>query len=167
MAQTGKLIDFLRAAKRGAIPPGWLYLADEKPTPETRCIIVDHDQSEETSDDPPDGFPYEGLDDQTISAVVKGVLQLARFPSDELLVRGFQYYVDFDAYLPAVNAPDPPPWPVIQARMDREFYDALGPERSNVACRHDGCTRGAVSLSVFCRPHHFASVKSRPSPFED
>jgi hypothetical protein len=52
-----------------------------------------------------------------------------------------------------------------QQAQDREFYDSLGPERSDVRCRADGCARGAVSLSVLCRVHHFGSIKKRPSPF--
>ena len=53
------------------------------------------------------------------------------------------------------------------AKMDRDFYDSLGGERAGTPCRRDGCTRGAVAHSVFCRPHHFESIKSRPSPFHD
>jgi hypothetical protein len=53
------------------------------------------------------------------------------------------------------------------ARMDRDFYDSLGEERSDAPCRSDGCTRGAIVHSVLCRPHHFASVKKRPSPYQD
>ncbi|HVY47361.1 MAG TPA: hypothetical protein VHB21_15840 [Minicystis sp.] len=53
-----------------------------------------------------------------------------------------------------------------RSKDDRSFYDGLGPERST-PCRAAGCTRGAVALSVFCRPHHFASVRGRPSPFDD
>lgn len=49
--------------------------------------------------------------------------------------------------------------------MDRTFYDSLGDERPNVRCRHPGCPRGCVQFSVFCRPHHFESLKKRPSPF--
>jgi hypothetical protein len=52
-------------------------------------------------------------------------------------------------------------------QMDREFYSELGEERADVLCRQGGCARGAISHSVFCRPHHFASVKDRPSPFDD
>ena len=52
-------------------------------------------------------------------------------------------------------------------KMDRDFYDSLGPERADIACRRDGCMRGAVAHSVLCRPHHFESIKSRPSPFND
>jgi hypothetical protein len=54
-----------------------------------------------------------------------------------------------------------------QLRQDREFYDVLGNERSDVPCREPGCKRGAIELSVLCRVHHFESVKKRPSPFDD
>lgn len=53
-----------------------------------------------------------------------------------------------------------------QLRQDREFYDLLGPERLSVACRK-ACGRGCISHSVFCRPHHFESVRGRPCPFDD
>jgi hypothetical protein len=50
--------------------------------------------------------------------------------------------------------------------QDREFYDALGPEREDERCREPGCSRGVVAQSACCRPHHFAQVKYRTSPFE-
>jgi hypothetical protein len=36
-----------------------------------------------------------------------------------------------------------------------------------IGYRRDGCARGAVPFSVLCRPHHFESIKKRPSPFHD
>lgn len=54
-----------------------------------------------------------------------------------------------------------------QLRQDREFYDLLGTERSDTPCRREGCTRGAVSLSVLCRVHHFESTSHRTCPFDD
>ncbi len=54
-----------------------------------------------------------------------------------------------------------------QLAFDRSFYEELGAERPNTACRAPGCQRGTISLSVFCRPHHFASVRGRVSPFEE
>lgn len=54
-----------------------------------------------------------------------------------------------------------------QRQEDREFYDILGPERPEVPCRREGCTRGAIELSVLCRPHHFENIKDRPCPFDD
>lgn len=54
-----------------------------------------------------------------------------------------------------------------QLASDREFYDTLGLERPATPCRHPGCDRGSVSLSVFCRPHHFASIRGRTCPFND
>jgi hypothetical protein len=52
-------------------------------------------------------------------------------------------------------------------RLDREFYEALGPERPDVPCRSPGCGRGAVALSVMCRRHHFEQVMGRPCPFDN
>jgi len=54
-----------------------------------------------------------------------------------------------------------------QLEQDRVFYDMLGAERQTERCRTDGCTRGAVGLSVFCRRHHFEMVWKRPCPFDD
>jgi hypothetical protein len=51
-----------------------------------------------------------------------------------------------------------------QAQQDREFYDGLGEERVDVPCRAEACTRGAVRFSVFCRAHHFESVKEAGEP---
>src|SRR5204862_1025593 len=40
-----------------------------------------------------------------------------------------------------------------QLADDREFFESLGAERFDVRCRHEGCTRGAVMQSIFCRVH--------------
>ncbi len=47
----------------------------------------------------------------------------------------------------------------------REFFDSLDPERPDVPCRTDGCTRGAIPLSIFCRAHHFESIFKMKCPF--
>jgi hypothetical protein len=47
----------------------------------------------------------------------------------------------------------------------RAFYDMLGEERS-VPCRHEGCKRGAITHSVFCRVHHYEAIWARPCPFD-
>jgi hypothetical protein len=50
---------------------------------------------------------------------------------------------------------------------DRKFYEILGPERSEKPCSTEGCPRGAIVNSIFCRVHHFESVLHKPSPFSD
>jgi hypothetical protein len=50
---------------------------------------------------------------------------------------------------------------------DRVFYESLGAERMTPCCQRESCGRGAVQWSVFCRPHHFESVRSRTCPFDD
>jgi hypothetical protein len=62
-----------------------------------------------------------------------------------------------------VEEPDDP----IEVRTDREFFQSLGVEREGVRCRHPGCARGAVSMSVLCRRHHFEQVLARACPFDD
>lgn len=52
-------------------------------------------------------------------------------------------------------------------KYDREFYDGLGPERQEKQCREAGCARGAIVNSIFCRPHHFESIRRKPCPFSD
>jgi len=49
--------------------------------------------------------------------------------------------------------------------MDRKFYDQLGPERQEVHCKAEGCSRGAIQYSVFCRSHHFENLRRRPCLF--
>jgi hypothetical protein len=173
-AQKGKLAAMLRMARRGELPDGWLYLPDEKLSPQTDCLFLPSDEHE-----PEDreeyvasiGFPDEGLDNNEMKTIVEGVERLTAAPSDAQLVRAFDYYLMFDAYLPELDAPDPPE---IKTAKDnpvlRQFYESLGPERDAVPCRADGCTRGAVALSVLCRRHHYESVffgGGQPCPFED
>lgn len=48
----------------------------------------------------------------------------------------------------------------------RAFYDSLGEERADQPCRKPDCRRGAIELSVFCRPHHYESLRGEPCPFD-
>jgi hypothetical protein len=166
----------LRLALDKRLPEGWLFLPriDELAV-DTPCLLLEaaaFDASELDDRGIPvvaveQGFPCEGLDSATIEDTAQWARGLAPLPSDAALLDSFAYYLKFDAFLPALGAPDPPPWAEVQHRLDREFYEALGAERPGVPCRKDGCRRGAVEQSVFCRPHHFASVKGRQCPFSD
>jgi hypothetical protein len=51
--------------------------------------------------------------------------------------------------------------------LDREFFDGLGPERDNPRCRAQGCARGTVRFSAFCRAHHFKMIRGYACPFDD
>lgn len=53
-----------------------------------------------------------------------------------------------------------------QEAADREFWNILGPERTTERCHESGCTRGAISQSLFCRVHHFEVVMRRACPFK-
>lgn len=78
-----------------------------------------------------------------------------------------------DALGPTLGVPDPQsgnserlPEESLR-RVDREFADNLGPEDTTRQCHRNGCERGAVKLSVFCRRHHFEMITRRPYPFDE
>jgi hypothetical protein len=75
-----------------------------------------------------------------------------------------------------VEAADPNTWlathPGITQKLrrdaeDRAFYRGLGEERVEPRCSATGCSRGAISQSVFCRTHHFEMITRRACPFCD
>jgi hypothetical protein len=66
-----------------------------------------------------------------------------------------------------VRAADPPPVESLQTRWDRRFYESLGPPRTDRICQREGCGRGAVPSSVFCKRHHFEMVRGYPCPFAE
>ena len=167
-----KLAELLRRAASGHVPPGWLFLPEDHSdwNDDTDAYVVDDEYGEddEQVQKRADEIGYRStIDHQTL----KGVVRAAR---DHLGVESFAgrlealiYYDRFDTFLPALGAPDPPPWEETQLRLDREFYDSLGAERPGVPCRAAGCKRGAVSLSAFCKPHHFEQIQRRTCPFTD
>lgn len=58
------------------------------------------------------------------------------------------------------------PSPSQQHQRDLDFYDGLGSEDAQRPCEKDGCRRGAVRYSVFCRRHHFEQIEHRECPFD-
>ncbi|WP_035603351.1 hypothetical protein [Haloferula sp. BvORR071] len=55
----------------------------------------------------------------------------------------------------------------ILREIHRKFYDSLGPEDAARQCLREGCQRGTVAFSAFCRPHQFENVRKEPCPFDD
>lgn len=168
--ETVPLRDLLRAALRDELPVGWFYLPESsKPDLDTPALLItdDDDLDDKAGAASARGFTREGLDTPTLVAIAQGATDFATPPSDELLLEAFLYYDKFDAFLPEPGAPDPPPRSRIEHDLDRKFYDSLGPERADVPCREPGCTRGAITYSVLCRPHHFENVRRKVSPFKD
>ena len=107
----------------------------------------------------------ETLDLQTISDVVMWADRLSGKPNDAVRLESFVYYCRHDAFLPAIGAGDPPPASAVIHQLDLEFYNVLGTENDTKACRKDGCSRGTVQFSVFCRVHHFENIRNKPCPF--
>ena len=92
------------------------------------------------------------------------------------LAQGDLVAIEAEPWLPGSHSP--PLSAEVRAQLVREaeqrslasnraFYEALGPERADVPCRHGVCRRGAISYSVLCRVHHFESVCRQPCPFSD
>lgn len=156
----------LRAAAAGELEDGWLYLpSSDNPGLDTVCALVTADDGDSVSVASALGFPYEGLDTPTIEDTANAARQFQDAPADELLLESFVYYWRFDAWLPEPGAPEPPPWAETKLRLDREFFDGLGTERPEVACKAEGCSKGAVQYSVLCRTHHFEMIRKEPCPF--
>jgi hypothetical protein len=128
----------------------------------------DEDTDEETA---PSGFAERGLrstiDIQTIQDCIGWADRLSGSSDDRAVADVLRYYIRFDAFPDRLGAADPPPASQILLRLDREFYDRLGPEDSSRTCRHEGCARGTVRFSVLCRRHHFENIQKRHCPFED
>ena len=66
-----------------------------------------------------------------------------------------------------IRAVDPPAAESHQQRLDRQFYNRLGPEDLSRPCKRGGSARGATSNSVLCRHHHFEMVMRRECPFDE
>jgi hypothetical protein len=158
-------------AKRRTLPRAWLYLpADVEWTPDTDGVFLDMEHEEKDADEIPVIAKRmnlrETLDDGTIEQVVDCADHLAGAADDLARLDVFRYYLRFDAFPNRLGAPDPPPANEIMRRLDREFYDSFGAERADTKCSHEGCSRGTVKFSIFCRIHQFQQVKKKPCPFD-
>ena len=166
--------EILRSAN-GKLPEGWLYLPQGAPwTTKTVGFIVDLDsldESEITDEKLPVLAKRQGLvetvDTGTLVEIYLSATRLENPPSDKTLLEAFVYYYRFDAFLPSIDAPDPPPADVVIRNLDRKFYDSLVEDTSGKHCKREGCQRRKVKLSVFCKRHHFENVQRKPCPFDD
>jgi hypothetical protein len=165
------LREVFQHARSRTLPKKWLYLpADNNWTLNTDGTFLDWENEEKDVDEIPFAAKQknlrETLDDGTIEQVVDWADRLAGREDDAARLDVFRYYFRFDAFPNKLGAPNPPPADEIKRRLDREFYDSLGVENTDNKCRHDGCSRGMVKFSVFCRIHHFEQIKKRPCPFQ-
>jgi hypothetical protein len=164
------LREALVAALERRLESGWLFLSRESLTLDSPCVLVDESDPELDARGRPlaaviAGFEREGLSNDELADVAEGARMLEDPPPAELLLEAFEYYLEYDAFLPSRGA-KPPSWEEAQLDSDREFYDRLGPEDLNERCRESGCSRGAVRFSAHCRKHHFEAIEGRKCPFE-
>jgi hypothetical protein len=158
------------SALKGEMPSCWMYLKDEELINlESECLLLEDDEIPEDNAIPETaetlGFPVEGPDSQSIESCIRWARGLQQNPDEDLLLRSFVYYWKFDAFLPSVDAADPPVGPEAALVIDRSIYDGFGPEREGTTCKSVGCARGLVAFSSLCRPHHFESITGHPCPF--
>ena len=169
------LLDVIRRVRdRDVGDQGWLYIAGDaadltlNTEADLGCPEFEEESDEEI--DPP-GFADRRLrstiDVDTLSHCIDWADRLSGSKDDSAALDIIRYYIRFDAWPETLNAPDPPSWDETSRRLDREFADRLGPEDDARKCRREGCDRGVVKLSVFCRRHHFENIRNRPYPFDD
>jgi hypothetical protein len=167
-----KLEALLELAWSRAEPRGWLYLPEDRRAwnADTSAYMLqpEDDQDYERTGAEAGTRGYRcTVDDQTLEDIVQAVHMYLKADSFQARLEALIYYQRFDAFLPSIGAPDPPPWEEAQREADRKFYDSLGVERGDVPCRAPGCARGAVALSVLCKVYHFEQVHGRACPFAD
>ena len=167
------LIEILHRAKSG-LEEGWLYLANDYPWDlQSKGKIIDVDELDDSEVDEEDEplFAKENklastLDSRTIEDIISSAKYLNVPFTDDLLLECFNYYYEYDAFLPEPGY-KPPPKEEWQRNIDREFYNLLGDEQKDIKCNSAGCNKGAVKGSVFCKVHHFEMIHKRPCPFSD
>lgn len=126
------LAAMIRAAGNGELPRGWLFLEDGETKLDTGCILLTDSKEEDLEAVAvAPGYPRASLDTDTIEDICHGAAQLVDNPTDDQLLRCFTYYHEHDAFIPSIDAPDPPPIEESRRLMDRQFYDSLGPQRES------------------------------------
>ncbi len=165
------LINILRRAIKG-LEEGVLFLPKvEKLTLDTPGFLISDEELYRRCWDNEEEIEISGqskLVSTLHSGEIEGVVEVARRTdpkgSDDWLLESFVYYFMYDAYLPE-HGYIPPPHEEILHNLDLQFYDALSDENLNVPCKTDGCSRGSLKFSVFCKVHQFEMVRKRPCPF--
>lgn len=163
-----------RVRRNEAHEEDWLYIAGAARdlTLETEADLGRPDFDDNSPEEiPPAGFAERGLsstiDLETVRTCINWADQLSGSQDNAAALDIIRYYIRFDAWPQTLNAPDPPSPEESFRLFARGFCDKLGPENAAKECRREGCHRGVVKFSVFCRRHHFEKVYNRPYPFED
>jgi len=138
---------------------------------ETELAPIDIDEENDFAEILPEGFAERGLrstiDYETLMGCISYADKLSEKKDNGAALEIVRYYLRFDSVPETLGALDPPPREEILLAIDRDFYESLGVEREGTQCRREGCSRGAIQFSVFCRLHHFENVKAKPCPFSD
>jgi hypothetical protein len=98
---------------------------------------------------------------------VCGILWAEEYPFGEMHGGGSPclYAIETENPEAWLEAADDVTSKIRQNYEDEKFYESLGPELGPELCKHEGCGRKRVALSVMCRCHHFEMVLNKPCPF--
>ena len=129
-SQFMKIRDILRQATQKQ-PPAWLFLPDNywEWTLDTEAILVDYLKPFLSTRKPRirlfhrNWFPKfrETIDTQPIADCVGWADRLSGRDDDAVRFESLVYYIRFDAFLPRIGAPEPPPAEEIMRNADLEF----------------------------------------------
>jgi hypothetical protein len=170
------ILDVMRMASADRLPLGWIFLDRREPKKKRQCLVVHDDVLNENSDEAGEqvvkeyGFPYSAFSTPAAIRLATALRELTPNPTDAQMLDGFRYYFDYLEAPTSLDANRQPPIANWTRRAlvagDHEFWTKLKdePERPDKPCRRPGCTKGAIPLSVFCREHHFESIRKRPYP---
>jgi hypothetical protein len=158
------LREVFHLTKRGTLPKQWCYLpVDLEWTLDTEVRLLDPKDVEESADEDLDPLALPPI---LLEAVVSIADRWAGREDDSARLEVISYNRRFGGFPSKLGAPDPPPEGEDDLQDDLKFYGSLGPEVLGTKCRKEGCARGTVKFSVFCRTHHFENVKLRKCPFQ-
>src|SRR5687768_3029062 len=110
-----KLEPLLELAWSRDEPRGWLYLPEDWRAwnASTLAYILqsedDDDYERVESEARTKGYRCT-IDDQTLEDIVQAVHVYLKADSFQARLEALTYYHRFDAFLPSIGAPDPPPW---------------------------------------------------------
>lgn len=100
-----------------------------------------------------------------------GGISIVLIEDDELAAACYNYLKDSGAksYKSIEEAELDKSVPTAQQWIENQeldFYNSLGPESKEIQCKKEGCERGKINMSIFCRVHHYENVKGSACPYK-
>jgi hypothetical protein len=78
-----------------------------------------------------------------------------------------QIFLDWAKSVPNwLSCPPSTPTALDEIRREQDNWDAMKGAPQNEQCAHVDCARKRISLSVFCRRHHYEQIRKMPPPVD-